>query len=189
MLRKSLIMSAKRLFDIGLSVLVILTIVFANISNGEAFAVLTGCLAFHLVIWILSAIIVVGTMRNKANDKCIWFREMPWEKSFYRFIKTRRWKRHLPTYAPKYYDFKSMPHESLLGIISQTEVVHELAALLSLISLLGIRWFGNAPIIATLAAIDFIINLVYVSLQRYNRMRLSELIRSKDTIEGSSTHP
>jgi len=170
-------MQVKHIFNIGLSVLVILTIIFASISKCEVYAVMTGCLAFHIIIWILSAIIVVGIMRNKADDDCIWFRELPWEKGFYRFIKIRMWKRHLPTYAPQYYDFKSMPHENLLGIISQTEVVHEVAALLSLLSLFGIRWFGNVPIFVSLAAIDFIINIIYVCLQRYNRMRLRALIK------------
>jgi len=170
-------MQAKHIFNIGLSVLVILTIIFASISNCEVYAVMTGCLAFHIIIWILSAIIVVGIMRNKADDDCVWFRELAWENNFYRFIKIRKWKRHLPTYAPQYYDFKYMPHENLLGIISQTEVVHEVAALLSLLSLLGIRWFGNVPIFISLAAIDFIINIIYVCLQRYNRIRLRILIK------------
>lgn len=175
-------MKTKHIFNIGLPILIMVTIVFASISKGEksiiqTVAVLTGCVAFHFTIWIFSAISVVWIMKNKANDKCVWFRELSWEKDFYKLIKIRKWKRHLPTYAPKYYDFKSTSYENLIAIISQTEVVHEVAALFSLLSLFGIRWFSNVPIIAITAAIDFMINLVYVFLQRYNRMRLRKLIQ------------
>jgi len=177
-------MQTKHIFNIGLPLSVALSAVFASISNDDSsvfqsFAILTGCIAFHLAIWILSATIVVGIMRNKANDKLFIFRELPWEKKFYQFVKIRSWKHHLPTYAPKYYDFKSLSHTDLLGIISQTEVVHEVAALLSLVSLFGIIWFGHTLIFATIAAIDLIINLVYIILQRYNRMRLRKLIKSQ----------
>lgn len=175
-------MQTKHIFNIGLPLLVVLTVIFASISNDDnsvfqSFAVLTGCIAFHLVIWILSATIVVGIMRNKANDKFFLFRELSWEKKFYQFIRIRSWKHHLPTYAPKYYDFKSLSHTDLLGIISQTEVVHEVASLLSLVSLFGIIWFGHTLIFTTIAAIDLMTNLVYIILQRYNRMRLRKLIK------------
>jgi len=174
-------MKIKYFFHIGLPVLVLLTIIFACVSTGDdsvtqALAILTGCFALHLVIWMLAAIGVVGIMQNKANDHCFWFREQPWEARFFRMTKIRKWKHLLPTYAPQYYDFATIPRVELLGIISQTEVVHEVAALLALLSLIGILWLGHAEIIATLAVIDFVINIIYVFLQRYNRMRLRRLI-------------
>lgn len=174
-------MQIKYFFHIGLPILVLLTIIFAYLSTDDdsatqALAILTGYIALHLVIWMLAAIIVVGIMQNQANDQCFWFREQPWEPHFFRLIKIRKWKQLLPTYAPQYYDFVSIPPVKLLGIISQTEVVHEMAALLVLLSLIGIHWLGYAEIIATLATIDFVINITYVFLQRYNRMRLRRLI-------------
>jgi len=174
-------MRTKHIFIFGLPLLFVLTIIFACLYNGEnsifsTFAVLTGCLATHLIIWILSAIIVVGIMKNKANDESVWFKEIRWEKGFYRLIGFRRWKHCLPTYDARFYDFKAMPHKDLLGIISQTEIVHEVAALLSLLSIAATLWLGHVYIIVTVAIIDFIINIVYVCLQRFNRIRLRRLI-------------
>src|SRR5574344_391145 len=176
-------MRTKHLFIFGLPLLIVLTIIFAGICNGEysiffSFAILTGCLAVHLAIWILSAITVVGIMKNRADDECAWFRELPWEKEFFRIIRFRKWKRRLPTYDPRYYDFKVLKHEDLLGIISQTEIVHEMAAVLSLLSMAGTRWLGHSYIIVTIAIIDLLINLIYVCLQRFNRIRLRRLIRN-----------
>ena len=177
-------MRAKHLFIFGLPLLIVVTIILACFSNGEdsffrTFAILTGCLAAHLIIWILSAIVVVGRLKNRADDGCAWFRELSWEKDFYRFIKFRKWKRLLPTYDPRFYDFKALKYEDLLGIISQTEIVHEIAAVLSIISIAGIRWFGHGYIIVTIAIIDLLINLIYVCLQRFNRIRLRRLIHKK----------
>jgi len=134
-------MHTKHIFSFGLLLFVILTIIFSVLSDGDdstmrSCAILTGCLAFHLIIWIVSSIIVVGIMKNEANDRCRWFRELSWERRFYRFIKIRRWKQYLPTYAPEYYKYTTMRSRVLLGIISQTEVVHEFAALLIVVSLL-----------------------------------------------------
>jgi len=177
-------MRTKHLFILGLPLLIVVTLIFACISDGEdsifcSFAVLTGCLAAHLILWILSAIVVVGIMKNRANDECAWFRELPWEKDFYRIIKFRKWKHHLPTYNPRFYDFKVLKHENLLGIISQTEIVHEMAAVLSLLSMAGTRWLGHSYIIVTISIIDLLINLIYVCLQRFNRIRLRRLIHKK----------
>jgi len=174
-------MKIKYFFHIGLPVLVLLTIIFACLSKGDdsvtqALAIFMGCIALHLLIWMLAAIGVVGIMQNQANDQRFWFREQPWEESFFRLIKIRKWKHLLPTYAPQYYDFASIPRVELLGIISQTEVVHEVAALLALLSLIGTHWLGHEEIIVTLAIIDCAINIIYIFLQRYNRMRLRRLI-------------
>jgi len=177
-------MQAKHIFSFGLLLLVILTILFSCFcdrydSTMQSCAVLTGCLAFHLVIWIGSAIIVVGIMKNEANDRCWWFRELSWERRFYRFIKIRRWKRHLPTYAPEYYKYTTMRSRELLGIISQTEIVHEFTALLIFVSLFGVQHLGHFEIIVTIAVIDIAINTVYVFLQRNNRIKLRSVIRSR----------
>jgi len=174
-------MKTKHLFILGLPLLIVLTIIFVCLCNGEdsiffSFAILTGCLAAHLIIWILSAIVVVGIMKNRADDESAWFRELTWEKDFFRLIRFRKWKHHLPTYDPRYYDFKTIKYEDLLGIISQTEIVHEMAAVLSLLSMAGTRWPGHGYIIVTIAIIDLLINLIYVCLQRFNRIRLRRLI-------------
>jgi len=175
-------MKTKHLFIFGLPLLIVMTIIFACLCNGEdsiffSFAILTGCLAAHLSIWIISAIVVVGIMGNRANDECTWFRELHWEKDFFRFIRFRKWKHRLPTYNPRFYDFKVLKHEDLLGIISQTEIVHEMAAVLSLLSMAGTRWLGHGYIIVTIAIIDLLINIIYVCLQRFNRIRLRRLIK------------
>jgi len=85
-------MKTKHLFIFGLPLLIVVTIILACLSNGEdsifrTFARLTGCLAVHLNIWILSAITVVGIMKNRVDDECAWFRELPWEKDFFRIIR------------------------------------------------------------------------------------------------------
>jgi len=175
-------MRTKHLFILGLPLLIILTIIFACFCTGDdsifcSFAILTGCLAAHLTIWILSAITIVGIMKNRANDESAWFGELPWEKEFFRIIRFRKWKHRLLTYDPRYYDFKALKYEELLGIISQTEIVHEMAAILSLLSMAGTRWLGHGYIIVTIAIIDLLINLIYICLQRFNRVRLRRLIK------------
>lgn len=181
-------MQVKHIFNIGTFVLIALTAVLVRFGSGNpavgSLAVLTGCLTYHLAAWILSAIVVVGIMRNRADDSCFWFREWPWEARFYRFLKIREWKRLLPTYAPQFYDFATVPQDELLGVISQTEVVHCVAAVMVMLSLAGIRWFGHAGIIATIAALDFLVNVVYIFLQRYNRMRLRKLIDRSSVIHS-----
>jgi len=175
-------MRTKHIFIFGLPLLIVVTIILACFCDGKdsiffSFAILTGCLAAHLIIWILSAIVVVGIMKNRADDESAWFRELTWEKDFFRIIRFRKWKHRLPTYDPRYYDFQVLKHEDLLGIISQTEIVHEMAAGLSILSIAGIRWLGHGYIIVTIAIIDLLINLIYVCLQRFNRIRLGRLIK------------
>ena len=66
-------MRTRHLFILGLPLLIIVTIILACFSNGKdsiffTFAVLTGCLAAHLIIWILSAIVVVGITPIQVNS-------------------------------------------------------------------------------------------------------------------------
>lgn len=177
-------MKVKTLFHFGTVVSILLTVILGSLSSEggaivRTLAVVSGCLSFHLLAWIVSAILVVGVMKNNADDSHLWFRELPWERGLYKLIGIRKWKRHLPTYAPQYYDFGSIKNEELLGIISQTEIVHEVAAVLSALSVIGARWFDHLPVFLVLAFADFATNVVYAFLQRYNRLRLRRLIKAR----------
>lgn len=176
-------MKVKYIFHFGTIVLLLLTVVLACCSNGKeslayVAAVLCGCLLGHLLIWIISAIAVVGIMNNRANDDSVWFKKRSWENRWYKLIGIRKWKHYLPTYNTSFYDFSSIPRIELLGRISQTEVVHEVAALLSIVSIVGTYWFGLFPVFLTVAIVDCLINIVYAMLQRYNRIRLRRVINN-----------
>lgn len=143
----------------------------------ETIAITIGVTLYHFAVRLAIGYSVDGIMKNNANPNNAWFREKKFEAKFYKFIRIRKWKKHLPTYSPSTFDPNGKTVEEIVGATCQAEVVHEVIMVFSLIPiafipLLGAPW---AFIITSILAMLF--DSLFVLLQRYNRPKLIRVMK------------
>ncbi len=135
--------------------------------------------AYHLVIRLLVGHVIHSKYKNKINYKSKWFKELSFEKKLYKALKVKRLKVNVPTYDLTAFDYKNRTKEEIIMAMCQSEIVHEIIALVSFIPLLfsflvGSFWtFFITSIMAAFCDMQFAI------IQRYNRPRVLRYINRK----------
>ena len=139
---------------------------------------------YHFAMRLVVGLSINAIFKNKFNYTKAWFKEKNWEKKFFDFIKIKKWKKHLPTYAPSAFDPKQHSLEEILGASCQAEIVHEIIMVLSFLPILLIIPFGEIAVFVTTSIIACLFDSLFVILQRYNRPRLIKIIErnNKKTI-------
>ena len=135
-------------------------------------AITCGTIAYHLLMRALVAIVVTLVMRNRANPHKAWFRERRFEAPLFRWLKLRRWKFRVPTYAPELFDLSKHTPSEVLGAMCQAEVVHEVIIPLSFVPIAFAQWFGALPVFMLTSIGAAACDVLLVLLQRYNRPRM-----------------
>lgn len=138
-------------------------------------AITFGTISYHLVMRLLVGGIVTITMHNHADYHKKWFQLSHFEERLYSGLKVKRWKNHLPTYAPESFSPEKHTFDEIAQAMCQSEIVHEINIVLSFPPLLASLWFGSFPVfcITSIAAACF--DLLFVIVQRYNRLRIVKI--------------
>ena len=135
-------------------------------------AITFGTIAYHLLMRALVSIVVTLAMQNRANPHNVWFRERRFEARLFRWLKIRRWKYRVPTYAPELFDLTKRTPSEVLGAMCQAEVVHEVIIPLSFVPIVFAQWFGALPVFVLTSIGAAVCDVLLVLLQRYNRPRV-----------------
>ena len=138
-------------------------------------AVLTAATTcYHFSMRLLVGLVVPKLFAN-ADPNCRWFRARPFEEKLYAFLRIRRWKKYVPTYAPDTFSM-DRPLEEIARTMCISELVHCFIVPLSFVPLLLVIPFGELPVFLSTSLIAAGIDCVFVLLQRYNRPRVLRLL-------------
>ncbi len=156
-----------------------LSIVLYNVLKEEIFLTLaiTFCttffhFAFRLLIGLIFNHDYNKALKNFYDYKKPWFKEKPFEKKLYKFLKVKQWKNHMPTYSPETFDLQKHSVEQIITSTCQAEFIHELNAVLSFLPLFASIWFGQFYVFLFTSVAASIYELMFVIIQRFNRPRL-----------------
>lgn len=130
-------------------------------------------ISYHLIMrWIVGNIIE-PLLKINPNNK--WFHQTRFEKHFYKLLKVKQWKKHLPTYDLKLFDLKTQSIDSIIQHMCRAEVIHELMCILSLMPILFSLYFGDVLVFLITSIAAMTLELCFIIVQRYNRERLVKL--------------
>lgn len=151
------------------------------------FALLLTALTFsyHLLMRLLVGGLVNRT-KHSFDPNNAWFRPKRWERRFYAFLRIKRWKRFLPTALPEQFSLQTNTLDEVVQAMCRAELVHEISAALSYLSVLFVLWSGDASDLAiflSTATAASLFDLVFVAMQRFNRPRLLAVQNRKITLD------
>lgn len=138
-------------------------------------AITAGTISYHLVVRLLAGGIVTAVMHNHADYHKKWFQLSPFEERLFRILKVKRWKNHLPTYAPESFSPQKHTFDEIAQAMCQSEIVHEINMVLSFPPLLASLWFGSFPVFCATSIAAACFDLLFVIVQRYNRPRIVKI--------------
>lgn len=153
-------------------ILFLLTLGGVLLFGGRVFlslAITCGVCFYHFLMRLAVGLTVDGIFHNRMNYRARWFSPLPFEKRLYTLLRVKKWKKHIPTYAPDTFSMKEHSLEELAMATCQAETVHEIIMLLSLLPLLLIIPFGDPAVFLITSIGAALFDGMFVILQRYNR--------------------
>lgn len=139
-----------------------------------------GVFAYHFVMRLLVGVVVNAIFKNNINYNKWWFREKRFEPKLYSILKVKKWKKHMPTYAPDAFDPQKHTLEEIVGATCQSEIVHEIIIILSFLPILLYIPYGTLAVFIITSIIAALFDLIFVIMQRFNRPRLIKIINRKN---------
>lgn len=149
--------------------------------------IVCGTFSYHFLMRLAVGKCVDMRLHNHVDYQKRWFRLHGWEEKFYRFLRVKKWKKYIPTFAPDAFSLEKRSLEEIVEATCQAELVHEIIMLLSFVPLLFSIPFGAFFVFLGTSVGSALLDSVFVILQRYNRPRLIKLlerqkIRQKDSV-------
>ena len=130
--------------------------------------------------------IPVNVERNLADISdyfwyvCIrWFQVSESEKKIYEKLGVKKWKNKVPTYRPDWFDPRLHSWKEIAQIMCQSEVGHEIIAVLSFLPVFAGIKFGAYPVFIITSIVSAGMDLFFVIMQRYNRQRIMRILAAK----------
>lgn len=142
-----------------------------------AAAISCGTTCYHFSMRLLVGL-VVPRLFAAADPARKWFQPKAFEPGLYRFLKIKKWKKYVPTYAPDTFSM-NQPPERIARTMCISELVHLVIVPLSFLPLLLAVPFGEFPVFLTTSLIAAGIDCVFILLQRYNRPRVLRLLAKR----------
>lgn len=140
-------------------------------------AITCGTILYHFAVRLAVGLLIDAKYHNQMDYTKKWFAEKAFERKLYKLIQVKKWKKWLPTFNPQNFDIKSHSVEDIVQVTCQSEVVHEVNMVLSFIPVVLSIWFGSLGVFLLTSFAAFLFDSIFVIMQRYNRPRLSRLIR------------
>ena len=143
-------------------------------------AVTLGTVTYHFVMRLAVGYFVPRLTNYDFDYRHRWFQPRVWEPGFYKMLRIKAWKKHLPTYVPSQF---SMEENSLHRIIQNmcgAEVVHEIIMALCFLPLLAVPRFGAFPVFFITSVLSALFDSLFVLAQRFNRPRLVRIYEKQE---------
>lgn len=154
-----------------------ITYYFTSISILFSLAITFGTCFYHLAIRLIVGHSLDAIYHNKMNYNKWWFKERKFEPKLYNFLQVKKWKKFLPTYDSKAFNIKEHTFEEIIQATCQSEIVHEINMVLSLVPIVCTIWFDSLVAFIITSILAFCFDSIFVIIQRYNRPRLKRLLR------------
>ena len=146
-----------------------------NIGLFFSLAITFGTTFYHFAMRLVVGYLVDHMMKNQADYHKKWYQPLSFEKSLYKKLKVKQWKRKMPTYDPIQFSLENKSFDAVAQAMCQAEIVHEVIIVFSFLPILASHWFGAFAVfmITSIGAAAF--DLMFVMMQRYNRPRIVKL--------------
>ena len=138
-----------------------------------------GTFSYHFLMRLAVGKLVDSIFHNRMDYTKWWFRPRRFEKCLYEFLKVKKWKKYVPTYAPDTFSLDKHSFEEIVQATCQSEMVHELIVVLSFLPILFAIPFGALAAFLITSVLAALFDCIFVILQRYNRPRIVKLIKRK----------
>jgi len=139
-------------------------------------------LALHLPPPFTALVLFLYLLSEKTDEKksekisrSFVFRERKWEKHFYNAIRIKEWKNRFGTYDDSLFKIDNASLSKTVIVMTQSELVHWVAFVLSFVPLILYKYFGHLPVLILFCILFALMHLPYIFIQRYNRPRLLKL--------------
>lgn len=157
---------------------------YGDFYTGEA-VLWTGVTALMLV-YHLGLRLILGKVSGlfPIRADMAWFRERNFEKKLYALLRVKKWKRHMPTYAPGTFSLENRTLSQIADTMAKAELDHWLNEGISLLSILFALLWGEIWIFLLTAMGAMVFDGLFVVIQRYNRPRVLRVIRRRKHAEN-----
>ena len=122
---------------------------------------------------------VNGICHNQVDYNKWWFREKPFEKRLYKWLKVKKWKDKMPSFTPETWDPRTHTWEEIAGAMCQSEVVHSIIVILSFVPIAATFIWGDFWVFFITSVLSAGVDSMFVIMQRYNRPRVLRLIKRR----------
>ena len=140
--------------------------ILTNNAIVEVITITIGVTLYHFAMRLAVGAIVNLIMKNKANHKSVWFREKSFETELYKWMRVRKWKKYIPTYDPDTFNASKKTVKEIVGATCQSEIVHEIIMVLSLLPIVLITVLGGAAALIITSVLSMLIDFAFVILQQ-----------------------
>ncbi len=141
-----------------------------------ALAITAGTVCYHFAMRLAVGYALNTCLHNRVDYTRRWFAPRAFERRLYHALGVRKWKRFVPTFDPEAFDITQHSVEELVQVTCQSELVHEVIMLLSLLPIAAIIPFGEPVVFVLTSLAAALFDSAFVILQRYNRPRLLRLL-------------
>lgn len=179
-------------FAIGVT-LIVSAVCFA-LYYGKVFEpefILWAGITCFTIMYHLGMRLVMGNVTKlfKINYRNPFFKEKPYEKGLYRFLRVKEWKRNALTYNPELYDLKERTLTQLAKTTVKSEIDHWINILISMTTLLFPILWGALWIFILTALLAALFDSQFIIIQRYNRPRILRMIERENRKKSKALTP
>ncbi len=164
--------------------LLCLTLYYSGVSPSSA--ILWTGIVFMTIYYHLQLRLLMGNVTKliKFSPESFFFREKPFEKKLYKFLKVKKWKGKALTYNPELYDVSTRTPLQITNATLKAEADHWINILIAFsTAVFGIIW-GNLWIFLLTAFLASLFDLQFIFIQRFNRPRLLKLSKRTNKKES-----
>ena len=147
------------------------------------YAITFGTFFYHFSMRLIVGYMIDRKMQNHAAYAKRWYQQRPFETAVYKFLQVKKWKAHMPAYAPSVFDPRKHTWEEIAQAMCQAEIVHEVIVVLSFLPLLAAIPFGAFFVFLITSVVSALYDLSFVIMQRYNRPRIIKFIEKERTVK------
>ena len=144
-------------------------------------AISFGTTAYHFIMRLIVGYVLPKVTQYDYDYKHPWFQPKCWESILYKFLRLKRWKGQLPTYAPEQFSLQINSLHRVIQNMCGAEVVHEIIMLLSFLPVLVIPIFGAPEAFWSTSIAAAFFDSLFVMAQRFNRPRLVRIYEKRKT--------
>ena len=161
-------------FFIGLLISIILFCFTENHILYSA-AITFGTVFYHFAMRLAVGYIIDFSFHNHIDYRKKWFQERSFEAKLYKKLRVKQWKKLIPSFRPEDFSLEKQSVTDIIKATCQAEIVHEIIMLLSFVPVIFSIRFGASEVFWITSFAAFLVDGVFVILQRYNRPRLMRL--------------
>ena len=178
--RFPLLMKTTAIVTTAVSVILIVAFNLLPDSRILAAAITFGTTAYHFVMRLIVGYIIPQATGYQFDWHKRWFQPRRREAPLYKKLRLKKWKGHLPTYAPEQFSLESQSAARVIQNMCGAEIVHEFIMVLSFLPLAMIPLFGEPAVFLITSLLSALFDGLFVMAQRFNRPRLIRIYEKQE---------